>query len=92
MDQEEIDKETVKDAWFKCFVSQTEEKVNDQEDIFREEYTITNRRVCLWCTTITNICKEDVGRIIMGSLRLGDSMMIPYIAFHDNMTMTKGRK
>ena len=58
---------------------------------FLEKSTITNRRVCLWCTTITNICKEDVGRIIMGSLRLGDSMMIPYIAFHDNMTMTKGR-
>ena len=38
MDQEEVDKKTVKDAWFKCFVSQTEEKVNDQDDIFREEY------------------------------------------------------
>ena len=38
LDQEEVDKETVKDAWFKCFVSQTEEKVNDQDDIFREEY------------------------------------------------------
>ena len=51
---------------------------------FLEKSTITNRRVCLWSTTITNICKEGVGRIIMGSLRLGDSMMIPYIAFHDN--------
>ena len=45
MDQEEVDKETVKDAWFKCFVSQTEEKVNDQDDIFREEYNHDNHTI-----------------------------------------------